>query len=250
MSGCLGIHPPCPVGRACLSDPPCPQEMEDGKSPQITVWPDLDFVKIALAQLRLRSGLDPSSKATAGEPRGPPAQTSAAPSPGFDRAKCAPSGARQPHGWGRRGSESSVGWPWAPGCRPLCRSTEKALSQHTAPGAQEPGQPPTHFSPALWGGGTPCPTERLRGPAPSALAPCLPAPLSPSCGLSTRELPRASPHPDHRMCSCGNFWESRPLPRSGWGHPAAQKALLRQRLQDRGWGAGKLLARLCLFPAE
>lgn len=162
-SGCLGVRPPRPVGRACLSNPPCPQEMEDGKSPQITVRLDLDFVKIALVQLRLAGGLDLSSKATVGEPRGPSAAPAPGPSSGV-RAECTPRGARQPHGRGQRGALSRVvldAWVWTP-----LQAAEKALSQHAAPGAQETGQPLTDLSPALWGRGTTHPTERLSRPFP------------------------------------------------------------------------------------
>ena len=61
--------------------PPRPREVQDGTSPRMTGRPDLDSVKIALVQPRLRWGLDVSSEATDGASRAPPAQALTCPCP-------------------------------------------------------------------------------------------------------------------------------------------------------------------------
>lgn len=58
--------------------PACPRTLPAHRmwrtARQITSWPDLDFVKIALVQPRPRWGWAWGSKAAAWEPRAPPAQ--------------------------------------------------------------------------------------------------------------------------------------------------------------------------------
>jgi hypothetical protein len=92
-------------------------------------------------------------------------------------------------------------------------------------------------------------------PSPSVLPARLPgsvpeAPLFQSCGLSTRELARASPHPSHRMSSRVRELLGKPplsTSRAGWGCQSSQNALLPQRPQYWGGGQGKLLAWASLY---
>lgn len=128
-----------------------------------------------------------------------------------------------------------------PGCGPLCRPQRRPSAGTLPLGLRRLGSPLLTSLQPCGAGVPPIPQRGSRGPSPSALAPCLRAPLSPSCGLSTRELLRASPHPDHRMSSCGNCWEGRWLPR---------KLPSNKDCRAGSGGRGELLAPLSLFPAE
>lgn len=182
-------------------------------------------------------GAGPELQGHCGEARGPPAQTSAAlapgPSSGVQQGQAHPekdSAALQVGSEGLRILSSVV--PGS-GCGPAEKVRGLGRPSRSSPWPCMAGAPPVPQG----------------GPAPSVLAPCPRAPLSPSCGLSTRELPRASPHPDHRMSSCGSCWESRPA-ETGWGRLAAQKALLQRRWRGRGWWAGDTPGPASFTPAR
>lgn len=143
------------------------------------------------------------------------------------------------------------GRPWERDSPSRCCPSPVLLMTPASPGRRGPGashrggreaEPCSHGEPRALT--SPCHQGCVLPPAlPPTLAPCLPAaPLSQTCGLSTRELSEGFPAPGYRMSSCGSCWESHPYRDQGWDSQAAQKALPKQRLWGGGGCPGKLLA--------
>ena len=101
---CWVPHRPCPVGTASPSDPPCPQVIEDGKSPQMTG-------PLAPVQLRLRWGPDLSSRVVGGGGWDPQLRPQRLQPQDHLLGLAGSSAARQAVS---AGAAPSMGWSWAP----------------------------------------------------------------------------------------------------------------------------------------